>query len=66
MSLDERSYESWCQVTTRVSIGVRWEAKNEWNRLAFSLKYDITLSLWKIGEILGIYLLLKNLLRIDQ
>ena len=52
--------------TLDLDAGVHWEAKNELNRLAFSLKSYITLPLWKIRGILGIFLLLRNQLRTDQ
>ena len=41
--------------TVDLDTGVHWEAKKELNRLAFSLKSDVTLPLWKIGEIIGIF-----------
>ena len=41
--------------TVDLDTGVHWEAKKELNRLAFSLKSDVTLPLWKIGGIIGIF-----------
>ena len=52
--------------TLKLDTGVHWEAKYELNRSAYSLNPDITLPIWKSGGILGIFLLLKNQLRIDQ
>ena len=46
--------------TLELDAAVHWEAKNELNRLVFSLKFDIALPLSKIGGILGIVLLLRN------
>ena len=52
--------------TLELDAGVHWEVKQELNRLAFSLKSDITLQLWMIGGMIGIVLLLRNQLRIGQ
>ena len=52
--------------TLKLDTGVDWEAKNKLSRLTFSLNSDITLPLWKIGGILGIFLLFRNQLRIDK
>ena len=52
--------------TLKLDTGVHWEAKYELNRLAYSLNPDITLPIWKSRGILGIFLLLRNQLRIDQ
>ena len=51
--------------TLELDTGVHWKAKGELNRLAFSLKSDVTLPLWKIGGTLCIFLLFRNQLRID-
>ena len=52
--------------TLALDAVVHWEAKNKLNRLTLSLKSNITLPLRKIREILRIFLLLRNQLRIDQ
>ena len=36
-------------------IGVHWDAKNSVKQFAFSLRYDISLLLTKIGGINGIF-----------
>ena len=49
----------------QLETGLLWKAKIEWNRLACSLKFDITLPSG-IGGILNILLLPRKQLRIDQ
>ena len=46
--------------TLELDAAVHWEAKNELNRLVFSLKSDIALPLSMIGGILDIVLLLRK------
>ena len=46
--------------------GVHRKAKYELKSSAFSAKFDTTLSSTRIGGIMGIFILLKNLFKIDQ
>ena len=45
--------------------GVHWEAKYALKSSPFSVKFETTFSLTKIGCLMGIFLLLKNLFKID-
>ena len=52
---------SWLLLIT----GVHWEAKYELKSSAFSSKFETNLSPTRIGGIMGIFLLTKNLFQID-